>query len=221
MNFTENLFATGWYLAAYVPLAALIVWAARGAPWSWLKDSRHLNVLLGAVVFLCLLWSMKAGVKPGLSLHYVGASLLTLVAGPQFAVLGLLMVLAVVTLNGDAAWIAFGLNAMVMVAVPVFVASRCLRLVERWLPHHLFVYIFLNAFFGAGLTVLGVGGVSTGTLLLGGAYGASFLFNEFTLFFLLLAFSEAWLTGMAITVMVVYRPEWVSTFDDARYLKNK
>ena len=26
------------------------------------------------------------------------------------------------------------------------------------------------------------------------------------------------LTGMALTLAVVYRPQWVATFDDARYL---
>jgi uncharacterized membrane protein len=33
-----------------------------------------------------------------------------------------------------------------------------------------------------------------------------------------MAWSEAVTTGMAITLMVVYRPQWVSTFDDKAYL---
>ena len=35
---------------------------------------------------------------------------------------------------------------------------------------------------------------------------------------MLLAWGEAFATGMLVTLMVVYKPEWVSTFDDARYL---
>ena len=39
--------------------------------------------------------------------------------------------------------------------------------------------------------------------------------------YVLLAFAEAWLTGALITLMVVYLPHWVGTFDDRRYLWNK
>jgi uncharacterized membrane protein len=35
-----------------------------------------------------------------------------------------------------------------------------------------------------------------------------------------MGWSEAMLTGMAVSLMAVYRPAWVSTFDDARYLQN-
>ena len=28
-------------------------------------------------------------------------------------------------------------------------------------------------------------------------------------------------SGMVMTLLVVYRPRWVATFDDARYLRNK
>lgn len=33
---------------------------------------------------------------------------------------------------------------------------------------------------------------------------------------LLLAFTEATLTGMVVAIFVVWRPHWVGTFDDAR-----
>jgi uncharacterized membrane protein len=36
-----------------------------------------------------------------------------------------------------------------------------------------------------------------------------------------MAWSEAFATGMLITLMVVYRPAWVATFDDRRYLLGK
>ncbi len=34
-------------------------------------------------------------------------------------------------------------------------------------------------------------------------------------------FGEAMLTGMALTLAVVYRPGWVATFDDAFYLARR
>lgn len=36
-----------------------------------------------------------------------------------------------------------------------------------------------------------------------------------------MAWSEAVLTGMAITLMAVYRPAWLMTFSDQRYLHKK
>ncbi|HVB49982.1 MAG TPA: hypothetical protein VNF69_16515 [Burkholderiales bacterium] len=43
--------------------------------------------------------------------------------------------------------------------------------------------------------------------------------DNFLPYALLLAFGEALLTGTLITVFVVYRREWVATFDDARWLR--
>ena len=58
-------------------------------------------------------------------------------------------------------------------------------------------------------------------LALSGAYSAEFLWSEYLPFFLLLGFSEAWISGAVITLMVVYRPDWVAAFDDRRYLLDK
>ena len=34
-----------------------------------------------------------------------------------------------------------------------------------------------------------------------------------------LGFGEAMVAGMLLTLFMVYRPTWVTTFDDARYLR--
>ena len=36
---------------------------------------------------------------------------------------------------------------------------------------------------------------------------------------LLLAWGEAFLTGLLTAIFVVYEPRWMATFDDARYLR--
>jgi uncharacterized membrane protein len=41
------------------------------------------------------------------------------------------------------------------------------------------------------------------------------------LFIPLLMFGEAFLNGMAMTLLVAYRPRWVSTFHDHWYLDGK
>ena len=47
------------------------------------------------------------------------------------------------------------------------------------------------------------------------------VFGEYTPYLVYLAFGEATLTGMLVTLAVVYRPQWVATFDDARYIDGR
>ncbi len=46
-------------------------------------------------------------------------------------------------------------------------------------------------------------------------------YNEWMGAIVLLSFSEAFISNLVVTVLVVYRPAWVSTFDDRRYLRGK
>ena len=166
-------------------------------------------------------WTMKASVQPGLSLHLVGATAATLMFGPQLAIACLSLALAGIAFDGAIAWSSYPLNLLIMVVIPVFVAYRLFRWVDRRLPNNYFVYIFINAFLGAGLSIVVLGTVATAALAAVEAYPVAQLSSEYLPFFLLLGFSEAWLTGMALTLMVVFKPEWVATFDDSRYLARK
>lgn len=225
MNFPDALFSDAWVFGA-VPLL-LLVWIGclRFAPWRRLSDAAQSNIWLGAIVLLSLLWSMKAGVKPGLNLHLLGATTLTLMFGRELAIAGFSLVLAAVTFNqsltGIDAWQAYPLNALVLAVFPVVVADTVRRLVERWLPENFFVYVFITAFFGAGLTAVSTGLLATLLLWVADVYPADMLFEDYFPYFLLLGFSEAWLNGAVVTMMVVYAPHWVTSFDDRRYLLNK
>ena len=225
MNFPDGLFPSLWTLGALFPYVLALLWAGTRAPWRRLADSEQMNVWLGAIVVLTLVWSMKAGVRPGLNLHFLGVTAFTLMFGRQLAILGLSLVLVAMTLNaslnGTPAWEPFALNALVMVVFPVFVAHGVLRCVERCLPANLFVFIFVGAFFGAGLCVIATGALASLLLLLSGAYPLDLLLSEYFPFYILLGFAESWLNGAAITLMVVYFPRWVGSFDDRRYLWQK
>lgn len=225
MNFPDGLFSDLWAYGAILPYTLALFWAIRTAPWRRLADSDQLNAWLGAIVVLTLLWSMKAGVKPGLNLHLLGVTTFTLMFGRQFALVGLSLVLAAMTFNaslrGVEAWEAFALNALVLVVFPVCVAHAILRCVERCLPANLFIYIFGAAFFGAGICVVATGALASLLLLVSGTYTVELLLSEYFPFYILLGFAEAWLNGAAITLMVVYYPRWVGSFDDRRYLWQK
>ena len=225
MNFPDALFPQAWALGAFLPLLATWLWCLRTAPWTRLADSVQLNVWLGTIVLLVLVWSMKAGVKPGLNLHFLGATMFALMFGRQLAIIGFSLVLAGVTLNGQLqgqdGWLAYGLNALVLAVFPVLLADGIRRTVERLLPENFFVYVFAAAFFGAALTVLATGLLASALLWSAAVYPASTLLDDYLPYYLLLGFAEAWLNGALITLMVLYVPHWVGSFDDRRYLLNK
>jgi hypothetical protein len=153
VNFPDALFPQSWALGAAFPLLLAWHWCIRTAPWKRLADSGQSNVWLGTVVLLALVWSMKAGVKPGLNLHLLGATMFTLMFGRQLAIIGLSLVLGAVTLNwdlqGHPGWTAYALNALVLAVFPPLLADAIRRGMERWLPLNFFIYVFVAAFFGA------------------------------------------------------------------------
>ena len=221
MNLPDTLLGEEWYWAAWAVWLPLFARSLLKAPWGRLRESEQLNVWLGMIVLLTVIWSLKAGVKPGLSMHLLGATVFTLSFGPHLAFVGLSLVLLGITLNGAGGFLAYAINALLMAGVSVWLSQAMYRLVVRFLPRHFFVYIFVNGFFAAALTVIGVGMVATLLLVVAGAYPLDYLAAEYLPYFLLLGFSEAWLSGMVMTLFVVYRPAWVGTFDDASYLANK
>lgn len=221
MNLSTGLFPLAWHVLALLLSLAVLIWCWRTGPWGEIRKGTRIHVLLGVAVLLMPLWTMKAGIKPGLDLHLLGAMAATLALGPQLAIVALGLTLVGVTLNGALPWLAWPINFLLMVAWPVLVARVIHHFVERRLPNHLFVYIFVGAFLGAAVTVMLQGLLSSLSLVLAGAYTLDYLASNYLPYILLLGFGEAWLSGMAITLMVIYRPSWVATFDDRRYLLNK
>lgn len=220
MNIVSSSIPSHWTWLLWLASALIGGVIFRRARWSMLADRHNLNIFLGATVAVLALWLIKAGIKPGLNFHLLGATALTLMFRPLFALFSLALVIAAITLwQGE--YGAFAANLLIMGAVPVAVSWAIFRYVDRRLPNHLFIYIFLNAFFGAAVAIASVGLVSTGFAALSGSYSLHYLLQDYLPYYLLMAWSEAFTTGMIVTLLVVYRPEWVATFDDKRYIDGK
>lgn len=217
MNFPDHLLPALWHWLANGLLLIVALTLLR-APWGRLKQATTLNLWLGAIVVLMLLWSIKTGIKPGLNFHVLGATALTLMFGPGLAFGALAIVVAVITLAGQAGWSAYALNLLIMGGVPVAVTHLLFIAVDKRLPNHFFIYVFINAFFGAALAMTATGLSAVLVLTLAGLYPLDYLTSQYLPYYILMGWSEALLTGMALSLMVVFRPQWVVTFDDARYL---
>ncbi|HEX9180515.1 MAG TPA: energy-coupling factor ABC transporter permease [Burkholderiales bacterium] len=221
MNLPDQLLPAGWLWVGHLLFAGVFAYVLRVAPWRRLRKSSQLHLFLGAVVAIMVLWNIKTGIRPGLNFHMLGATALTLMFGPELAIVGMVLVLLGSTLAGFSGVWTFPLNTLLMGVLPVLVSQAIYRLADTRLPNHFFVYVFVNGFFGGALAMAATGIVATTLLAAAGAYPAAYLYGEYLPFYTLLAWSEALLTGMAVTLMVVYRPEWIGTFDDLRYLRNK
>jgi uncharacterized membrane protein len=220
MNLPDQLLPGSVLWATNALAAVLLICTAWSAPWKRLVREEVLNVWLGMCVGLMLLWSIKTGIRPGLNFHLLGATLLTLMFGARLAMVCLAVVVSV-TLAGTAGWSALGANWLLTGVLPVTLSYLLYATVDRKLPNHPFVYIFVNAFIGAGLAVFLIGLVTTLLLVLCGVYASDYLFEYYLPYFILMGWSEAMLTGMAVTLMTAFRPAWLSTFSDVRYLKTK
>ena len=188
------------------------------------KPGQH--VYFGAMVMLLLLWGLKAGVSPGLGFHHLGATLFTLMFGWPLAVFGLaaIMLASVLLQHNDLiapGLIGLGVNGCLSIVIPVLTSYAILKLSQKYLPDNFFIYIFVVAFFGAGIAVAASRISSIVLLGLVNAYPEAKLIEESLLYTPLFMFPEMFITGMLISVFVVYKPDWVITFDDERYITGK
>ncbi len=220
MDFESGLFPVPVLWFAHVVCVCVLLAAVYTAPWNRVRENEQMHVFLGSCVVLMMLWSLKAGILPGLTFHLLGVTALTLMLGWQLAFVAVTLVVIGITWNGAAGWFSASLNIMVMGALPILVTQALLVYVQRRLPHNLFVYIFFNAFLAAGLSMLAVGMCATWLLIISGVYSLASLGYDFLPFLPLISLPEAIINGMLVTVFVVYRPHWVISFNDSTYLSS-
>jgi uncharacterized membrane protein len=221
VDLTRVELPVGWAVAGWLAAALVLSRALRAAPWGRFADSEQVHVWYGTLFALILLWSIQATVGEGFTFHLLGVAALTLVAGPALALVGSAIAVAILMLVRGGHWPTAALAWCTMAALPVAVTWATLRFAERRLPAHFFVYVFVVAFFGAALSLVAAGLAGALVLTLGGGRAAGVVFGDYVPYLAYLAFGEATLNGMAMTLLIVYRPHWVATFDDARYIDGR
>lgn len=209
-----------WLWTALAVHAVVLFAAVRLANWARLREPGALHLFLGATVSVLVVWSIRGGLPGGPDVHLLGLTTVTLMFGWPLAVISVSLVEVGLLFNDPARWPVVPLQTVVQGLIPVSVSRAVLALCERWLPSHFFVYVFVAAFAGGALAM--VAGRMTEIAVLAAAPGANAeLVTALLPYVALMAFPEAVLNGMLVTLLVAYKPGWVATFDDARYLKGK
>jgi uncharacterized membrane protein len=221
MDLTAVTLPPAWSAMGWAFAIALLPAAARVAPWQRFAASEPVHVWYGAIFGVVALWSIQATVGDGFTFHLLGVAAFTLLVGAPLALAGTAIAVALNVAVRHGIWANAALAWLTMTAIPVGTTWLVLRLAERALPAHFFVYIFVVTFFGAALSLVAAGVAGAAVLTLAAGLPAELVFGEYVPYLLYIAFGEATLTGMVLTLAVAYRPQWVATFDDARYLEGR
>ncbi len=196
-------------------LALLILLPALGLrPWRLLAHHGLQTPLLATLALLPLLWALPFWHAMPLHLQWSGACLVMLCLGWPLAV-------PVLTLAGALTWAitgASGTQALALLLwqglVPATLALGLGALLRRFLPQHPFVYVLGRGFFGTALCVFAA-------KLLAQAAGHTLPNISTDLAWValwLMAWGDAFVTGMLVAIFVAYRPQWLATWSDTLYL---
>jgi uncharacterized membrane protein len=196
--------------------------ALYSAPWTaWLGDGERQWVWFGSMALLVVVWSMKAGITPGLSVRFLLVTALTLMHGWQLAITAGALVLVVLSVAGIADWSLYGANLLCMAVVPALFTAWFHEQVHARLPHNYFIYFFITTFLGAALAFNLAGLVRVALMAASGTLDAARAGPEYFAILPFMSFGEAVVNGTIIGMAVVYRPKWVMRFDDRLYLRRR
>ncbi|WP_111412077.1 energy-coupling factor ABC transporter permease [Billgrantia lactosivorans] len=223
MSFSEPILAP--WLLVVCGLISLTVMALALAQRPWrplLADTGLQHRWLAASLAVVLLWQLRAQSVDWLTLHLMLTALMTLIFKAPLALLTNLLANLSLVVLGKAGWPLLGVNVLITGLVPVMVMVAIWRIVDRYLPDNLMIFLFVCGFFGAALATLGTGLAGLGLVIMAATDPeAVYLAKEYALFLPLLMPSEAFITGMLLSVLMVYHPGWVATFNDHRYIDTK
>jgi uncharacterized membrane protein len=194
-------------------LIALVI-ALSLRPWRMLGGAL-LTPALAAVVLLPWMWLLPQKMPQGLQIQLSGASLLVLMLGWPLAVPVLCLVaLAVWTIGHNDAVMVLSQFVWIGLAPATFTMALGMVL-RRWLPANPFVYTLGRGFLGTAVAVF-LSGVLLEVLhrLVGGVVQEQVLIARW-----LMAWGDAFLTGMFTAVFVAFAPQWLATWSDDRYLQ--
>lgn len=207
-----------WWLCLLLYSGGLLI-ALGMAPWRRLLPQRLLqHLFLGATVVLIGFWQMRAGISTGLSIHILGATLVTLIFGWALAVVSMSLALLAMVLVGRLEWDAFPVTGLLTIMVPVLVSYGHHLLVRHLLPKNFFVYLLGTVFLGAGLSVAAMVLATILLYSLADVYSLQKLSYEYLVFLPLMMLSEAMVNGILMTGLMAYYPDLIRTFGSKNYI---
>lgn len=213
-----------WFLQIlFLAGAAALIWVAQSTIdfRQLIKDTDRLHQIGACVLGVVFLWVLKTGIQPGLDVHFLGLTAMTLMLGWRLSILTAPLALVILTVLGVYPYQEFGVNLFLGMLVPICLTYFIFLVTYSYLSRHLFVYIFIAGFFNAAITITGQMFLFALYYKIIGAYDWYVIMNDYFAIVLLMLFPEGVLNGMCIAGLVTYKPQWVLTFLDRDYLHEK
>ncbi|MGF1687179.1 hypothetical protein L4C36_10870 [Photobacterium japonica] len=210
---------SGWQMIGWIGWLGVLAWGFPREFWpKFRREKAYQHWVLASVVGIFVLWQLEAGLSDGLQVHFLAMTVLVLCHGWRIACWVGLGPMALMMAMGLLPVADAGIYGVLTVLLPALSSFMVFQLTYRYLPHHLFIYLFVAAFFNGALTMVVHQLATGGAMWLMGGYSWAYIVDNYLLLLPLLLFPEALLNGMAITLLVVYKPEWVRSFHDNDYL---
>jgi len=221
MHHIDVVFPLWLQILGTIGLAVLMVWMLRSMAWDEVFVPGRVQHFLLATVVLVVIWSLRAEAVDGLAMHFLGVVAVTLVFGWRLAILMVSLVVVTLALIGIVEPMLVPLTILISGVAPALATWGLLQFSERRLPPHMFIYLYVVGFFGGALSVLVV--MATNSLVYGLFTDVAWesIVREYLQYTPLLILPEGVLNGMIITGLVMFRPEWVITYSDARYVDGR
>jgi len=220
MNLSAEGLGLPWLVGSLLIWAGLLIWAFKTAPWYKVTEDRSAqNVLLGATLIVLLVWQFGASIGMGITFHLLLMTTMTLMFGPQFAFIGMSLALIGVTFESDLGYLGLGINAVLMGVVPIFITWWMARWAFYKLDRNFFVFVFFNAFLSGAVGVVVSLSLAATVLYAAEVHTAETLKQSFLPFVPLMATPEGFINGMLMTAFILFKPHWVSSFNDKDYFK--
>lgn len=198
--------------SALVALALVPALAVR--PWRLLAGGRLAVPLLASVTVLPWLWALPSLHAMPLQLQWSGACLVLLTVGWPLAVPTLCVVALAAALIAGSGWADAVSMAAWLGVLPATLGLAIGAAVRRLLGTHPFVYLLGRAFLGSVLALFAASVLRqwSGQLLPGVGPNLSLVAHWLT------AWGDAFVTGMLAAIFVAFKPEWLATWSDRRFL---
>lgn len=223
MNFWANHFPPSALWIAWIALIPILIFAFIRIK----AQPPKIPSIALAILLLAVLWSLHAslhaGEQAGMVFHLLGSTLIVLILGfpAAFCVFSIMSILYILIFQGAPNLPVAALNILIVGLPAMLITDVLLQIARRFLPKQLFIFIFINAFFAAALSMMSVGLIIVLLLSASGHYSSDVLWQKTFPVFFLLSWAEAFFTGLLTAVFVSFAPKFLQAFEDEIYLPKR
>lgn len=206
-----------YQVIAFLIYLAVIYFAVKPV-WHQFFQAKVQHLVLGTAAAVSVLWWFRTGIYTGLEIHFLWLTALTLILGWRWAIVSSMLSLCVVSATSIISWQDIGVIGLIGCVLPILFSYLVYLIAYNKLPRHFFVYVFVCSFFTGAASIALKMFVFSLFYSQMAMYEWHVLADNYLILIPLLLFPEALLNGMTMTLAVVYKPEWVATFYDSKYL---